>query len=120
MKKKKYFFEQVRVYGTNLYPFSHGAAITIPPIGIVTGKKFISHNNLLCHEFGHILQYRKYGCFYYWFCISTASLWSALKTSFSKKHCHMHTWTELSANQLSFQYFKYPDDWDFKRFPITL
>jgi len=119
MKKEKHFFEKARVYGTNLYPFSHGAAVTIPLIGIVTGNKFIHDNDLLRHEFGHILQYRKHGFVYYWLIISPASLSSAIIASFKKKHEHMRTWTELSANQLNYQYFNRPNDWDFKRYPIS-
>ena len=30
----------------------------------------------------------------------------------------MHTWTEWSANLLSYDYFGQPEDWDEIRFPL--
>lgn len=99
------YFEGVRVYSVNFGFFRHGAAVTIPGIGIITGSKFAHDEGLLKHEFGHILQYRKWGFLFYWFRIAPVSLLSALKSRINPKFNHMHTWTERSANYLAWRYF---------------
>lgn len=110
-------FEGVRVFTLNNNRFNRGSAVTIPGIGIIVGKEQLNNTGLLRHEFGHILQWRIKGALFYWIRIVPVSLWSAIKSSLSKHHIHMHTWTEWQANRLSFDYFKQPADWDFEKFP---
>jgi len=112
-------FEDIRIFGLKNHRFQRGAAITIPGIGIIIGEKHAGNINLLRHEFGHILQRRQKKFIFYWFRIAPTSLKSALQSSRNKNKVHMHTWTEWTANKLSFDYFNQPDDWNFADYPIT-
>ncbi len=110
-------FHNVRIYRVNFGNFKKGAALTIPRIGIFVGKGMENDLNLLRHEFGHILQFRKWGFWFFWRHIAKTSLDSAHASRKSHRK-HQHTWTEWSANRLSYNYFNCPDDWNFRRFPI--
>ncbi len=111
-------FEGVRIFRLNLGNFKHGAALTLPWIGIFVGKGREFDLNLLRHEFGHILQFRKWGFWFFWRHIAKTSLDSAHASN--KEHrSHQNTWTEWSANFLAYQYFNEPEDWNFRRFPIA-
>lgn len=99
-------FEGIKVYGLNFGYFRQGAAVTIPGVGFFVGRQDINNEALLRHEFGHILQYRKWGFCFFWFCIAPVSLLSAWKCRLSMNFNHMDTWTERSANGLSYRYFK--------------
>ncbi|NLO71592.1 MAG: hypothetical protein GX102_11765 [Porphyromonadaceae bacterium] len=110
-------FEGVRVFKLPFKRFKNGAAMTIPGIGIFVGRGWESNLGLLRHEFGHILQYRKWGFLLFWRQIAPDSLKSAWKAEKSILN-HMETWTEWSANKLSFDYFNQPDNWNFFQFPI--
>lgn len=109
-------FEEVRIFQLSFGSFKHGAAVTIPLAGIFIGKGMENDLNLLRHEFGHILQFRKWGFWFFWLYIAKASLDSA-HASRKEHRWHQHTWTEWSANRLSYDYFNKPTDWNFKRFP---
>lgn len=111
-------FEGIRIFTLNTGRFNKGSAITIPGIGIFLGLKQINNTDLLRHEFGHILQYRQKGRLYFWFIIAPESLLSAFKTKINKRHIHMRTWTEWSANNLSYEHFGQPDDWNTVGFPV--
>ncbi len=111
-------FENTRVFRLNFKNFKQGSAVTIPGIGIFIGNGFEKDLNLLRHEFGHLLQFQKWGFFFFWKNIASTSLKSA-RFSRKKHFQHQQTWTEWSANWLSFHYFDLPADWDFERFPIT-
>jgi len=111
-------FEGIRVFTLNTHRFNRGSAITIPGIGIFLGLNQINNKDLLRHEFGHILQKNEKGFLFFWFRIAPVSLMSALRTTISKKHIHMFTWTEWSANRLSYDYFEQPSDWDFQTYPV--
>ena len=110
-------FEGVRIFKLNFGNFRKGAAVTIPGFGIFVGKGMEYDLNLLRHEFGHILQFRKWGFWFFWRYIANTSLDSA-HASRKEHRLHQHTWTEWSANWLSYHYFNCPDDWNFRRFPI--
>ena len=112
------YFEGVRVFTLDNLKFNEGAAITIPGIGIFIGIKQIYNMDLLMHEFGHILQRRQKGFLFYWFKIAPVSLWSAFETWKDNNHIHMSTWTEWSANRLSYDHFKHFADWNFNDYPI--
>lgn len=111
-------FEGVHIFSLPFKNFKRGAAVTIPWIGIFIGKGYENDQDLLRHEFGHILQFRKWGFWIFWRHIAAASLISA---KHSRKYAvnHMHTWTEWSANKLSYDYFQRPIDWNYTLFPIA-
>lgn len=110
-------FEGVRVFLLPFKRFKEGAAFALPGIGIFIGKGHETDYELLRHEFGHLLQYRKWGFRLFWRHIAPDSLKSARKAR-KNNHNHMNTWTEWSANRLAYDYFKQPADWNQKRFPI--
>ncbi len=109
-------FEGVRVFSLPFKRFREGSAVTIPGIGVFVGKGWENDMDLLRHEFGHILQYRKWGFWLFWKHIALDSLQSARKNA--SNHHHMLTWTEWSANRLAYEYFGKPDNWNTRHFPI--
>lgn len=110
-------FEDVRIFKLPFKRFKQGAAMTIPGIGIFVGEGWERDLNLLRHEFGHVLQYRKWGFLHFWKHIAPDSLKSARRAE-KRLFNHMETWTEWSANRLSYEYFSQPHNWNFNRFPI--
>ena len=56
---------------------------------------------MMQHEFGHILQYRKFGAYIYWHAIAPESFASATLSPST----HGKFWTETWANYLSKEYF---------------
>lgn len=113
---KKY--EGVNVYALNGKNFKHGAAVTIPGIGIFIGINQQNNTGLLRHEFGHVLQRKDKGFIFFWFYVAPLSLWSAAKSRKNKNHVHMRSRSEWTANLLSYNYFQQPLDWDFDKYPI--
>lgn len=111
-------FEGVRIHKLPFKRFKEGAAFALPGIGIFVGKGQENNKQLLMHEFGHILQFRKWGFWLFWKHIAPDSLKSARRAN-KNLGSHMETWTEWSANRLSYDYFKQPTDWNLKRFPIS-
>lgn len=114
------YFEGVRVFSVNFPPFSvRRCAVTLPGIGILCSPCFADNVPLLRHEFGHILQRRYFGWWFYWFIVAPVSFWSAVMAAlfYKKKFFHADTWTEWSANRLSYAYFHHPSDWPDWRFP---
>ena len=100
--------------GTNLYESSmmpDGAAATLPGRGIVLSKGQFTLNSsarytqeLLQHEFGHILQAKIVGLDAYYGVVAPESLWSAVKATYGNWN-HNTFWTETWANYLSHNYF---------------
>lgn len=120
MFKKVGEFENINIYESALFKKGHG--LTIPQIGIITSPGVFSKSldiALIKHEFGHILQWRKAGTSHFYFKIGFPSLFSAIKASLTKNYFHQSHQVEINANQLSYQYFRNPTEWDFKRFPIA-
>lgn len=111
-------FQGINIYRLNVGNFKRGAAVTIPGIGIFVGRGMEDDLDLLRHEFGHILQFRKWGFLFFWRSIAAASLKSA-RNQRRKFVPHMSTWTEWSANWLSYKYLDMPDDWNHRRFPVA-
>lgn len=107
-------FEGVKVISLPFRWIKEGAAFTLPGIGIFVAKESRKDTQLLMHEFGHILQFRKWGGWLFWKHIAPDSLKSARQS----QNNHMDCWTEWSANRLSYEYFEKPDSWNFNRFPI--
>ena len=103
------YFEKIAVYELPLWE-KKSWAVALPGFGIIIGKgKFSTTKHTLRHEFGHILQAKKWGFLFFYIFVATLSVKSAL----NKKHYHQDTWTEWSANILSYEYLKKPDDWNF-------
>lgn len=116
-KERRVRFEGVPVYRLNFGAFRKGAAMTIPGIGIFVGKENSDNRTLLRHEFGHILQYRKWGFRTYWRHVATVSLRSA-RAANRGSGTHKDSWAEWSANRLAYAYFGEPADWDLGQYPI--
>lgn len=93
------------------------AAATLPGIGIFVNKEHLTDIDLLKHEFGHILQTRKYGLSFYYNKIVPISLYSGYLQQVLKNFDHHDTWTEWSANDLSSEYFG-NERWNNDRFPL--
>lgn len=109
-------FEGIRIFKLPVKRFKNGAAVTIPGLGIFVGRGNENDLDLIRHEFGHILQFRKWGFRFFWRYIAVDSLKSAKKST--SNQLHMQTWTEWSANRLAYDYFQKPEDWDLVHFPI--
>jgi hypothetical protein len=100
--------------GTNLYESSmmpEGAAATLPGRGIVLSKGQYTLNStsqytqeLLQHEFGHILQANKVGLKAFYQVIAPESLASAARDGMNGWK-HNAFWTETWSNYLSHNYF---------------
>ena len=84
---------------------------------IFTSPEDCRNTPLLRHEFGHVLQARRYG--YLWFYLFTGpkSLVSACLEQAGRRYQHKNARVEKEANLLSYTYFKSPDDWDHQSFP---
>jgi hypothetical protein len=94
------------------------AAIALPGIGIFINPADVNNISLLRHELGHILQAKKWGKLFFYRYIAKESILSAKRSNHDPKFIHQHTWTEWTANRLSYYFFKRPDDWDMKSYPI--
>lgn len=138
-KRPVYRIEGCRIYFTRW--LAKNAAFTLPGFGIFVGKD-IRHasqnlspaylNHLIMHEYGHILQAKAKGLFFYYGVIAPISLGSAfwsviteMSARFFKKispritlkaYPHHHTWTEWDASQRAKHYFK-ENNWPEKWFP---
>ena len=115
MKKRKRF-ENIKIFSIPSYCLR--GAFAFPGIGIFVNENFTANKNLYRHEFGHILQFRKYGFFYFWFKIAPISVKSSYNSRKRPSHIHMNTWTERNANELAYNYFDKPTDWDFVNYPV--
>ena len=84
----------------------HYRAATVPGRGIIVGEGVFTSGKkeglaMMQHEYGHILQFRKFGPLVYWLIIAPSSLFNA--TFFPS--CHYMFWTETWANYLAKAYF---------------
>ena len=101
--------EDVNVYESkHLGKFGEGySGVTIPERGIIVGRGVYKGDwDMIQHEFGHVLQYRLWGSDLYWSEIAPTSVMSILKYS-----DHYNTWTEWSANYLSYHHLGQPANW---------
>jgi hypothetical protein len=116
----KYYgtFEGVSCFTSKLGELKNRAAIALPGIGIFVHPDEVRNISLLRHEYGHILQARKWGKRFFYRHIAWESLNSARRSSRDASFNHQHTWTEWTANRLAYYFFKRPDDWDMKSYPI--
>jgi hypothetical protein len=111
-------FEGVSCFSSKLGELKNRAAVVLPGIGIFVHPDEVANISLLRHEFGHILQARKWGKRFFYRYIAWQSIISARRSSHDPTFVHQHTWTEWTANRLAYYFFKRPDDWDMKSYPI--
>lgn len=101
-------FEEIPVFQVG-WMNGHGAAL--PPWCILVGDDF--NHNLLRHEFGHFLQYRKTGFWKFYFNIGAPSLLNLIGLGIEKLifktnrfiKAHEELRVEKEANNLSRTYF---------------
>jgi hypothetical protein len=106
------YFEDTRIFTSEVSNLKDGAAFTLPGIGIFVNPKDIGNLDLLRHEYGHILEYNRYGAADY-LVIIISSMYSA-----NYAYPHQKTWTESQANTLSYYYFNQPSNWNMNIYPI--
>lgn len=94
-------------------------AFTLPGFGIVVHPSVAGDIDLLCHEFGHILQARAWGLIYYYNTVAPASIESFNKSLITSGYSHDDTWTEWSASRMAYEYFGRPGTWNFTSYPVT-
>ena len=109
-------FEGVNVYESKMlgeYSSSRGySGVTIPERGIIVGKGVYRGDwDMMKHEFGHILQYRKHGSVAYWNVFASESLHSAT----FNPNSHSNFWVETYANYLGKNYF---GSWNISDYPV--
>ena len=83
---------------------------TVPDVGIIVGKGTYTSGSevgkeLLQHEYGHVLQYKKVGPKAYYSVIAPESAASASYSCINPLYNHDSFWTETWANFLSKQFF---------------
>jgi hypothetical protein len=103
-----------------------GGAVTLPPF-VFTAPGSGNNQDLMRHEYGHILQYgglsilsgspvTGYGM--YLLSIGVPSIFSADKSNNDPSHFHQGTYTEKSANQLSYWFEGMPANWNDTKYPV--
>ncbi|TXE04804.1 RHS repeat-associated core domain-containing protein [Algoriphagus aquimarinus] len=115
MRDRSTYFEGVRVYTTEVGDIGRGAAGTLPGVGIFVNPNDKFNKDLLRHEFGHILQARKWGMDFFYGTIVSESIKSANRANEindPSKYNHHDSWTEWTANFLSWHYFGKPSNWN--------
>ena len=83
---------------------------TIPDYGIIVGKGTLTSGSdigkeLLQHEYGHVLQYKRVGAKAFYSVITPESVASASYSNINPLYTHDSFWTETWANYLSRHYF---------------
>jgi hypothetical protein len=111
-------FAGVSCFTSTIGELKNRAAVALPGIGIFIHPNDVKNISLLRHEYGHILQAKKWGTLFFYRSIAKESFFSARRSNQDSSFIHQHTWTEWTANRLSYYFFKRPDDWDMKLFPI--
>ena len=111
-------FSGVSCFTSTIGELKNRAALALPGIGIFIHPKDVRNIPLLRHEYGHILQAKKWGKLFFYRFIARQSVDSVRRSNRDSSFNHQHTWTEWTANRLSYYFFKRPDDWDMKSFPI--
>jgi len=117
MADRSTYFEGVRVYTTEVGAIGNGAAGTLPGVGIFVNPSDQYNVDLLRHEFGHVLQANKWGKEFFYGTIVPVSLMSADAANNGSLN-HQSTWTEWTANLLSWRYFGKPAGWDMNSYPV--
>ena len=108
-----------RFYGVDVHTSKYlegTEGYTLPGYGITVNKNHLTDVDLLKHEYGHILQARKWGMATFYSKVVPASLRSAKRHRNEKDFYHQDTWTEWSANDLSKDYFS-SEKWNSEQYP---
>ena len=120
--------------GSNYYPYStiggtsiiqsglmpRGVGMTIPGVGIYVNPASAHDLGLLRHEFGHVLQAQLWGEGTYFSRVVPTSIESFnLASKYGDPMAHYSTWTEWSANKLSYEYFGEPADWNTNAYRLS-
>ncbi len=110
MKKDtpSFSIEGSRVY---IFRWMKGHGMALPPFGILVGPDF--HQNLLQHEFGHILQYREKGMWRFYTEVGLPSFINMILLKLEKLFFrqnrfippHSRISAEIEAQNLADQYF---------------
>jgi RHS repeat-associated protein len=111
----------VSINNSDVRDLKYGAAFTTPWSGINLSYDFYGSRtgllkDLVRHEFGHILQYRRYGAAFYGVMAATSvvSAWAS-----DSEAQHQRSWSESEANTLSYMFFGFPVDWNRGAYPIN-
>lgn len=111
-------YEGVSIYETSRLGYGYNSAgLALPGFGIIIGDGTFSKaqdEDVVRHEFGHILQARTIGYICFYLFVGIPSLLSAWTAGWKKGH--QVYWTEGWANHLSLHYFK-DNPWPHRRFP---
>jgi hypothetical protein len=83
----------------NKWSFLGYSGFALPPIGIFVGKM---DQLLIMHEFGHVLQARKYGLLIFYIKYAIPSVYSF----YTNRKMHKYFYAELDANKLAIEYFE--------------
>jgi hypothetical protein len=77
-----------------------GADVTLPPYLFVAAdyRESAYGEAIIQHGYGHFLQYKKHGAFYYFFLVIPSSIWFAIRKN-------DYGWTEIEANRLADKFF---------------
>ena len=119
-KGGKLYIEDVRVFSLPRWIFGGRAgAFTVPGVGIFVCRGCEGDLQMLMHEYGHVLQRRRFGFWFYWLRVAPLSLYSGYKSMRNWQFRHRDTWTEWSANRLAFVHFGHPDGWDHRLFSLV-
>jgi hypothetical protein len=111
-------FAGVSYFTSTIGELKNRAAVALPGIGIFVHPKDARNISLLRHEFGHMLQAKKWGKIFFYRYVARESVNSVRRSNRDSSFNHQHTWTEWTANRLSYYFFKRPNDWDMKSYPI--
>ncbi len=111
-------FHGVPIHDSQIGDLKTGGAFTVPYAGIFVSKSYYAdkpkaYMDLLRHEFGHSIQYQKYGVGYFGV-VAPVSIWSAYTDPGGHQY---NSWTENEANSLSFEFFGRPSDWNHVAYP---
>ena len=124
----KYVGDQVKYPGAIILETSlmSGGAVTLPPF-VFTAPGRGKNEDLMRHEYGHILQYgglsflsgsliTGYGL--YLTGIGVPSVFSAYKANTDPNYRHQESYTEQTANQLNYWFQGMPTNWNHTKYPV--
>lgn len=100
------------------YFINRGTAFTLPGVAIYANPSLCHNLQLFMHEFGHVLQAKEWGLLYYYEVVGPTSMKNFRKYS-NNWTIYDRTWTEWSANKLSYLYFGKPGYWDPIKYPLS-
>ena len=95
--RKAAFDLEKKSYNRTIGELKHRAAFAIPGIWIFIHTKDAKIISLIRHEFGHILQSKKWGKLFFYRFIATESIISVRRSNKDSSFHHQHTWTEWTG-----------------------